>query len=67
MPNTVNIINTILQTAKLKIIPPIAGAITGATPFTNMSNDKNFVNSLPLYISLAIALEITEAAPPVTP
>ena len=67
MPKTVSIINTILHTAKLKITPPIAGAITGATPFTNMSNDKNLVNSLPLYISLAIALEMTEAAPPVTP
>ncbi len=44
--------------------PPSAGAITGATPLTNISNAKNFVNCLPLYKSLEIALETTAPAPP---
>src|SRR5699024_4282907 len=50
-----------------KITPPKAGANTGATPLTNMSKAKNFVNCLPLYKSLDIALEITAPAPPQKP
>ena len=48
-------------------MPPIVGATTGAIPLTSINNAINLVSSLPLYISLAIALEITAAAPPVTP
>ena len=56
--------NTICQVENDKITPPKAGANTGATPLTNMSKAKNFVNCLPLYKSLDIALEITAPAPP---
>ena len=59
--------NTICQVENDKITPPKAGANTGATPLTNMSKAKNFVNCLPLYKSLDIALEITAPAPPQKP
>ncbi len=67
IPKIVNITNMTLQTATLKMIPPSAGAITGATPLTSINKDRNLVNSLPLYKSLAMALEITAAPPPVIP
>src|SRR5699024_11248634 len=68
-----NIINnnkkkkTIYQVKKDKITPPKAIVNTGATQFTNISKAKNFVNCLPLYKSLEIALEITAPAPPQKP
>src|SRR5699024_9390538 len=58
---------TICQVENDKIMPPKAGANTGATPLTNISKAKNFVNCLPLYKSLEIALEITAPAPPQKP
>jgi MFS family permease len=43
----------------LKMIPPSAGAITGATPLTSINKDRNLVNSLPLYRLLRLRLEVS--------
>src|SRR5699024_2322629 len=59
--------NTACQLIHFKIKPPKTGDKIGAAPMTIASKAMNFVNSFPLYISLAAARAITIPAAPVNP